>query len=72
MATSKPKAKKRQKKPETPGGLPSRAAILDYIAKSEGAATRRDIARAFSVKGEARAELRDLLKAMEEDGALDR
>ena len=72
MATSKPKAKSRQKKPETPGGLPSRAAILDYIAKSEGAATRRDIARAFSVKGEARAELRDLLKAMEEDGALDR
>lgn len=36
------------------------------------AATRRDIARAFGVKGEFRTELRNLLKTMEAEGVLER
>ena len=52
--------------------MPSRQEIIDYIAQSDGTAVRRDIARAFNIKGEARAELRDLLKTMEQDGALER
>ncbi len=53
-------------------GLPTRQEILDYIASADGAAVRRDIARAFKITGADRARLRDLLKAMEAEGALER
>lgn len=58
-----------KKKPQKPG-LPSRADIIAFIKDSAGEATRRDIARAFGVKGEARAELRSLLKEMDADGEI--
>ncbi len=53
-------------------GLPTRQAILDYVTDNPTAATRRDIARAFGVKGEARTELRGILKTMEAEGVLER
>jgi len=55
---------------ETPP-LPSKKDILAFVKDSGADATRRDIARAFGVKGEARAGLRALLKEMEAEGAID-
>jgi ribonuclease R len=55
-------------KPANP--LPTRQEILDYLKDSDGYAVRRDIARAFGVKGEARTELRLLLKQMDADGVI--
>ncbi|MEL7486879.1 MAG: RNB domain-containing ribonuclease, partial [Pseudomonadota bacterium] len=54
----------------TPRPLPTRKDILDFISSADGAPTRRDIARAFDVKGDDRAALRTLLKEMADDGAL--
>ncbi len=55
--------------------LPTRQQIRDYIdhAHQQGgkaAVTRREIARAFRVKGEMRTALRQLLKEMDDDGEL--
>ncbi|MDE3120626.1 MAG: ribonuclease R, partial [Paracoccaceae bacterium] len=53
--------------------LPSKAEILRWIADNPGATAKRDIARAFGIKGgPARIELKRLLKEMEADGALER
>ncbi len=66
-------SEKASPEPEDPhAGLPTRQEILDYIASADGAAVRRDIARAFKITGADRARLRDLLKAMEAEGALER
>ncbi len=51
--------------------LPSRNDIIEFLNDSDGASIRRDIARAFGVKGEARAGLRALLKDMEAEGVID-
>ncbi|MGF1543372.1 MAG: ribonuclease R [Parvularculaceae bacterium] len=52
--------------------LPTKRAILDWLKTTDGDAARRDIARAFDVKGPARADLRALLKEMEADGLIGR
>jgi ribonuclease R len=52
--------------------LPSRAEILDWLAQHPSESARRDIARAFGIKGPARTELKRLLRAMEADGDLER
>ena len=41
-------------------GLPSKKEIIAYLENADGEVARRDIARAFGVKGEARADLRRL------------
>ncbi|PQA85740.1 ribonuclease R [Hyphococcus luteus] len=60
-------------KPSSPrksGGLPSKKDIIAYLENADGETARRDIARAFGVKGEARADLRALLKEMDADGSI--
>jgi ribonuclease R len=52
--------------------LPSREQILEFIESAEGETNKRDIARAFGVKGDARKELKDLLRDMEDRGELGR
>jgi ribonuclease R len=52
--------------------LPSRAEILDWVRANPGAASRREIARAFGLKGAARLELKELLRRLEAEGALSR
>ena len=59
----------KSQKPATTA-LPTKQEILDYLKDSDGYAVRRDIARAFGVKGLARAELRGLLKQMDADGLI--
>ena len=52
--------------------IPSKAEILAWIADHPGAAAKRDIAKAFGIKGAARIELKRILKELEEDGAIER
>ncbi len=56
--------------PRKSGGLPSKKDIIAYLENADGEIARRDIARAFGVKGEARAELRAILKEMDADGSI--
>jgi ribonuclease R len=50
--------------------LPSREEILKFLRESDGTAGKREIARAFNVKGDARIELKHLLAEMAEEGSL--
>ncbi|MDH2326739.1 ribonuclease R [Cereibacter sp. SYSU M97828] len=51
--------------------LPSKAQVLQWISENPTQTAKRDIARAFGIKGGAlRIELKRLLKELEEDGAL--
>jgi ribonuclease R len=51
--------------------LPSREQIQQFIDESPGPVGRREIARAFNVKGAARVELKQLLGTLIKDGAID-
>lgn len=62
-------AQKKRAGAETPSP-PDRGEIIEFLKSRDGAAVKRDLARAFGVKGADRAELRAILKNMEEDGAL--
>jgi ribonuclease R len=52
-------------------GLPSRQAILDFIAQSDVPAGKREIARAFGLKGNEKIALKALLKDMADEGLID-
>lgn len=53
--------------------LPSKAQILDWIAQNPSLSAKRDIVRAFGIKGSAaRIELKRLLREMEAEGALEK
>lgn len=52
--------------------LPSRQAILDWIAAHPDESATRDLARAFGIKGKDRVELRALLREMKDEGAVPR
>lgn len=51
--------------------LPSREQIQQFIEESPGPVGRREIARAFNVKGAARVELKQLLGTLIKDGVID-
>jgi ribonuclease R len=59
------------KRPKPQPGLPSRQQILDFIANSEDPAGKREIARAFGLKGQEKIQLKALLKDMAEEGLID-
>ncbi len=50
--------------------LPSRAEILDWISENPTRASKRDIAKAFGIKGSARIDLKRMLKELEGGGHL--
>ncbi len=52
--------------------IPSKTEILDWIAENPGLSARRDIARAFGIKGAERIELKRLLKELESGGTFAR
>ena len=52
------------------GKLPSRQDILDFLATASSEAGKREIARAFNVKGGDRIALKDLLREMADDGLI--
>ena len=52
-------------------GLPSREQVIEFIQTSDKPAGKREIAKAFGLKGEQRIALKRLLKDMAEEGLID-
>ncbi|MEZ5818882.1 MAG: ribonuclease R [Hyphomicrobiaceae bacterium] len=63
-------ARKPEKKPPRAGGLPSREEILEFVQQAQGKVGKREIAKAFGIKGGDRVELKSLLASMAADGDL--
>jgi ribonuclease R len=59
------------KRPAKDGGLPSRQQILDFIQSSDDPAGKREIARAFGLKGNEKIALKSLLRDMADEGLID-
>ncbi|MDE2620752.1 MAG: VacB/RNase II family 3'-5' exoribonuclease [Sphingomonadales bacterium] len=64
-------AKTPPRKPRLPQGLPSRQQILDFIAQSDEPAGKREIAKAFGLKGQEKIQLKALLRDMADEGLID-
>ena len=47
--------------------IPSKAEILDWISANPALTAKRDIAKAFGIKGAERIELKRVLKELEEE-----
>jgi ribonuclease R len=62
-----PRKSKRRTEPE----LPSREAILDFVAENSGKAGKREIARAFGVSGGKKVALKGLLRDMAAEGLIE-
>jgi ribonuclease R len=54
------------------GEVPPREVLLRFIAENPQQASKREIAKAFGLKGEARVELKALLRSLEEDGLVEK
>src|SRR4051812_16818841 len=52
-------------------GLPSRKQIIDFIASSDQPAGKREIARAFGLKGNEKIALKKLLNDMGDEGLIE-
>lgn len=52
--------------------VPSKAAILAFIKQSPSRANKRDIARAFNIRGNARPAFKEILKELEQEGLIER
>ncbi len=52
--------------------IPDKKQILDWIAENPEANSKRDIAKAFNIKGAERIELKRILKELEAEGLLER
>ena len=52
-------------------GLPSRQQVLDFITQSPDDAGKRELARAFGLKGQEKIKLKALLKDMADEGLID-
>ncbi len=59
-----------KRRPRNDEALPSREEILTFLREHEGNAGKREIARAFNVKGDARIGLKKLLAEMTAEGSL--
>jgi ribonuclease R len=59
---------KRKAKDKAPPALPTKAAILEFIQASPAKVGKREIARAFNLKGDSRIQLKQLLRELAEDG----
>jgi ribonuclease R len=56
--------------PTADGGLPTRDQILEFVRTSQDKVGKREIARAFGIKGENRIALKQLLADMADDGVI--
>ncbi len=54
-----------------PAGMPTRQQVLDFIAESDQPAGKREIAKAFGLKGNEKIALKALLRDMADEGVLD-
>ena len=67
---SKPKGARRGNATREPGALPSREEILKFVSAAPHKVGKREITRAFGIKGGARIALKRLLEEMSEEGLL--
>ena len=76
--TAKPKPGKVDDKTEDArpafrrGDMPDKDTILQFLSENPDRASKRDIAKAFGLKGDTRAELKDMLRDLEEEGMIER
>jgi len=54
------------------GAIPSRDQVVEYLDLNPNNASKRDIAKAFGIRGDDRIILKALLKEMEDDGVINR
>ncbi len=66
-----PKPAARPRKSKLPPGLPSREQVLKFIAEADEPAGKREIARAFGLKGQEKIQLKALLRDMADEGLID-
>lgn len=59
------------KPPKLPQGMPTPQQVLDFIQSSDIPAGKREIAKAFGLKGQEKIKLKALLKDMAEEGLID-
>lgn len=59
------------KKPQKQPGLPTREQIIAFISESDVPAGKREIARAFGLRGNEKIALKSLLKDMSDEGLID-
>jgi ribonuclease R len=52
--------------------LPSKDQIRSWIAENPGLSAKRDIAKAFGIKGDARIDLKRMLKELEDEGGIEK
>jgi ribonuclease R len=52
------------------GAVPPRDVLLEFIAENPDKGSKREIAKAFGLKGDTRVELKDLLRTLEQEGLL--
>jgi len=52
--------------------IPSKQEILDFIKSSPGRVGKRELARAFNLRGDDKIDLKAILKELEKDGAVER
>ncbi|WP_061923942.1 ribonuclease R [Altererythrobacter epoxidivorans] len=62
---------KNKKQPRRPEGMPSKEQILEFIQTSNTPAGKREIAKAFGLKGQEKITLKRVLKDMAEEGLID-
>ena len=61
----------KSKPPKLPQGMPTASQVLDFIQSSDIPAGKREIAKAFGLKGQEKIKLKALLKDMAEEGLID-
>ena len=69
--SARPSRPPRDRSTNQPAGLPTRKQILDFIASSDQPAGKREIARAFGLKGNEKIALKALLRDMADEGLID-
>ena len=65
-----PKSKKKKAAAKKAGKLPSKQEIVDFLESSPAKTGKREIARAFGVKGADRITLKNLLRTMADEGLI--
>jgi ribonuclease R len=61
----------KNQKPRHQAGMPTRAQVLEFLQTSDKIAGKREIAKAFGLKGQEKIALKALLKDMAEEGLID-
>ena len=59
------------KKPQRDGTFPSKEEVRRFIVESPTPVGKREVARAFNIKGEARQQLKAMIRELRQEGAID-